>query len=195
LAGLKSDQFVITGFIGAKGYVTKDEVVDMERRGHEIGAHTRTHPYLSKLSSTDQRTEIGGSKLDLEILLDHPIKHFAYPYGDYNDTTLRVVREVGFESARTINWGNNFIETNPYFFSIVKDVTPRTTAADVQRWIEAAAKSPRSVWVILLFHRFDEGDNPISVSSTTFQGIVDYLVRQKVKVVTHTEALQALGLR
>lgn len=197
-AGFKSDQFIITGFIGAKGYVTKSEILSMEQRGHEIGAHTRNHPHLNTMSPSSQREEIAGSKLDLEVLLDHPVLHFAYPYGDYDGDTLRIVREAGFQSARTVNWGDTFAETNPLVLPMAKDITSKTTFADLQHWIENANKSKRLVWVIFLFHRVDEDDpegNPINVSSALIQQLVDYLVQQKIRVVTHTEALQVLGLR
>ena len=66
-----------------------------------IGAHTCSHPHLSQLSSDEQRREITESKADLEQLLGKPILHIAYPYGDYNQETLRIVRDLGFETAVT----------------------------------------------------------------------------------------------
>lgn len=66
-----------------------------------IGAHTCSHPHLSQLSEEDQRREIADCKADLERLIGKTVHHFAYPYGDYNDITLRIVRELGFETGVT----------------------------------------------------------------------------------------------
>ena len=66
-----------------------------------IGVHTCTHPHLSRLSSEEQRQEITDCKVDLEQLLNEPVLHLAYPYGDYNQDTLRIVRDLGFETAVT----------------------------------------------------------------------------------------------
>lgn len=66
-----------------------------------IGAHTSSHPHLSQLSEEDQRREIEGSKIDLEQLLGKPVCHFAYPHGDYDERTLHLMKELGFETAVT----------------------------------------------------------------------------------------------
>lgn len=66
-----------------------------------IGAHTCSHPHLSSLSVEEQRCEINDCKTDLECLLRKPVRHFAYPYGDYDKQTLLIVKELGFETAVT----------------------------------------------------------------------------------------------
>jgi peptidoglycan/xylan/chitin deacetylase (PgdA/CDA1 family) len=68
----------------------------------EIGAHTITHPTLSKLEPDMQRAEIAGSKRQLEGALDRTIASFAYPYGgasDFDETTAQIVRAAGFDHA------------------------------------------------------------------------------------------------
>lgn len=68
----------------------------------EIGAHTVTHPNLASLNAADQSTEISGSRRSLERLLQRQMRGFAYPFGKsvhYNDDTLRIVKENGFDSA------------------------------------------------------------------------------------------------
>ena len=53
-----------------------------------IGAHTVSHPKLDTLSFDEQKKEIEQSRLELETLLGHSIKHFSYPHGAYNDETV-----------------------------------------------------------------------------------------------------------
>ena len=36
-----------------------------------------------------------------------PIEHFAYPYGDYSEATVEIVREAGFRTAVTMHRGIN----------------------------------------------------------------------------------------
>jgi peptidoglycan/xylan/chitin deacetylase (PgdA/CDA1 family) len=69
----------------------------------EIGAHTLTHPSLPALSPEEQGSEIVGSRERLEELLDRPLHTFAYPYGDYDSGTVRLVKRGGFRSACTIH--------------------------------------------------------------------------------------------
>lgn len=69
-----------------------------------IGAHTVTHPFLSKLSSEEKHQEIIGSKQRLEEILQLPVHHFAYPHGDYDTECEQVVRQAGFHTA-VAAWG------------------------------------------------------------------------------------------
>ena len=73
--------------------------------GFEIGAHTLTHPRLPTLSIPEAKHEIAGSKKRLEDLFGVHVKHFSYPYGDYNDAVVDLVREAGFATACTVDSG------------------------------------------------------------------------------------------
>lgn len=64
-----------------------------------IGAHTKWHPSLAQVDEAEQRTEVTGSKKDLEQLLGRKVKYFSYPFGtgaDFNAVTERIAREAGF---------------------------------------------------------------------------------------------------
>lgn len=80
-----------------------DQVQALRRAGMQIGAHTRSHPILTRLGDDAARTEILGSKHDLESLLGEPVTLFAYPNGkpgvDYGASHARMVREAGFAAA------------------------------------------------------------------------------------------------
>lgn len=67
-----------------------------------IGAHTVNHFSLKGLSKDDQYYEISASKKALEDLLHQEVTVFSYPFGtlgDYNETTIEICRELGFEKA------------------------------------------------------------------------------------------------
>ena len=69
-----------------------------------IGAHTMSHPRLDTLSREEQHKEIAGSKQVLESLLSHEVKHFSFPHGAYNDDTIVISRELGFQTL-VQSWG------------------------------------------------------------------------------------------
>jgi peptidoglycan/xylan/chitin deacetylase (PgdA/CDA1 family) len=79
--------------------------------GHQIGAHTCTHPRLSQLSEAQAKEEISASRKKLEDRFGVLIDHFAYPYGDYNPATIELVREAGFKTAVTMHRGINLPDT------------------------------------------------------------------------------------
>jgi peptidoglycan/xylan/chitin deacetylase (PgdA/CDA1 family) len=82
--------------------------------GHQIGAHTCTHPRLSQISEAQAKEEISASRKKLEDRFGVLIEHFAYPYGDYNQTTVQLVRETGFKTACTMHRGINLPTTSQF---------------------------------------------------------------------------------
>ena len=69
--------------------------------GMEIGAHTRTHKRLSKLTPAELVDEVAGSVADV----DGRARLFSYPYGESNETVRRVVQEAGVLAAFAIDPG------------------------------------------------------------------------------------------
>jgi peptidoglycan/xylan/chitin deacetylase (PgdA/CDA1 family) len=82
--------------------------------GHEIGAHTLTHPRLSQIPLPLAREEVISSKKKLEDLFGVPVKHFAYPYGDYDDEVVSLVQEAGLTTACTTNPGSVRVGDDPF---------------------------------------------------------------------------------
>jgi peptidoglycan/xylan/chitin deacetylase (PgdA/CDA1 family) len=89
--------------------MTSSQVREMRAAGMLIGAHTVTHPILAALTVDEAKTEIATSRRTLEGILGEPVMHFAYPNGrpgqDYSDDNVRLVRELGFDSAVCTAWG------------------------------------------------------------------------------------------
>jgi peptidoglycan/xylan/chitin deacetylase (PgdA/CDA1 family) len=82
--------------------------------GHEIGSHTLTHPFLTRLSRERAREEIAASKRKLEDRFGVPVRHFCYPYGDWNPAVRDQVAAAGYETACTTEFGVN-TGTTPRF--------------------------------------------------------------------------------
>lgn len=87
-------------------YLSWDQVRLLDQSGLiTIGGHTLDHENLTTLSPEEQQRQIGESKVGIERELGHPIKHFAYPYGAYNQTSIDVARAAGYVSAVTTEPG------------------------------------------------------------------------------------------
>jgi len=85
------------------------DVRALRAAGMEIGAHTATHPILTRLAPADARREIGQSRERLTAILGEPVSLFAYPNGkpgqDYAAEHVRMVRDAGFSAAVSTAWG------------------------------------------------------------------------------------------
>lgn len=66
---------------------------EMHRWGIEFGAHTCTHPDLTRISIDHVKTEISESKMIIEDALGESVSCFAYPYGRYNRRIRNIVQK------------------------------------------------------------------------------------------------------
>lgn len=82
--------------------MTVDEIQEVEKNGRVmIGSHTITHPILPKCTDEEVFMEISHSKKQLENMLLHDIKGFAYPNGDFTEREINMVERAGYELAFT----------------------------------------------------------------------------------------------
>ena len=97
-----------------------DQVREMQKDGIEFGAHTVSHPILTRISLEEARGEILGSKSRIEDELGVPALSFAYPNGqasDLNDDVEKLVAESGLRAAFTLLNGpssQSELKRNPY---------------------------------------------------------------------------------
>ena len=97
--------FIITNSIGAKAYMTVDELKDLHTKGFEIASHTKSHPKLPSLDDVKLVEELQGSKKDLEGRVGITVKTLAYPYYAYDDRVMKAVQDAGYLGARA-GWGS-----------------------------------------------------------------------------------------
>ena len=85
------------------------QVRSLRMQGMEVGAHTVTHPILTRLEPATAFAEMRDSKEELERILGAPVNLFAYPNGvpgkDYALEHARMARECGFGGAVSTAWG------------------------------------------------------------------------------------------
>lgn len=83
-------------------WITWDMARALKAEGHAIGAHTVTHPVLSRLSAARQLAEITGSIDRIETQLGERPRWFAYPVGTrtaFTPATRECAREAGVTLA------------------------------------------------------------------------------------------------
>jgi peptidoglycan/xylan/chitin deacetylase (PgdA/CDA1 family) len=78
----------------------------LRNEGFEIGSHTLTHPWLTRIAPAAARDEVLRSRGEVEGKLGAAVTTFAYPYGDLNPEVERMVEESGYEAACSIVRGN-----------------------------------------------------------------------------------------
>ncbi len=80
--------------------LSSQEIKDLSKN-YEIGAHTLTHPDLTKISVLQAKKEINQSRLYLEKIINKKINSFCYPSGKFNPVIKKLIKKSGFKLART----------------------------------------------------------------------------------------------
>ncbi|MBP1635084.1 MAG: glycosyltransferase [Acidobacteria bacterium] len=104
-----------------------DELRALAADGVTVGAHTRTHPALTRLTAEEARAEIRSSAEDLRRELGRCPPVFAYPFGDHDDRIAQIVRGAGFELALTCEDGHSRLPGDDRLRLRRTGITPRTT--------------------------------------------------------------------
>ncbi|HYG88122.1 MAG TPA: polysaccharide deacetylase family protein [Azospirillum sp.] len=85
-AGVRGTFFASVGLAGRDADVgriaSREDIVDLRRRGHEIGCHSFSHVSAERVGAAVYAREIRANREALSDLLPgDPVQAFAYPYG------------------------------------------------------------------------------------------------------------------
>lgn len=84
--------------------------------GHEIAAHTYSHPHLEKMPLRAQYDEIIRDREIIEPVIGKLVRGLAYPFGTFSTDTFTAMKTAGISYARTVNSSvNNFNLPNDFF--------------------------------------------------------------------------------
>jgi peptidoglycan/xylan/chitin deacetylase (PgdA/CDA1 family) len=161
------------------GYMNRAEVQEMiDSLGIEIASHSKSHPFLTRLSDEAVDSELRQSRRALEAMFGREVTSFVYPYGDYDSRVRRLVAEAGYSVARSISPGT--VNFNERQYDLPSSEVRRTTSlSTVQGWIT------RKPVLILFFHRIVVSPgNYTDWSRDRFADLLDWLEERNVQVVT-----------
>ncbi len=142
--GYTATTFLVSDLLGrtnewdeSKGDVTEhlmtvEEIQDLHKRGHEFGAHTKTHANLIEVPDDVAKQEIAGSKAQLQQVLGFQTPFFCYPYGAQNEKVQKWVQEAGFQGAVSTLRKVNLPTSNRFAWGRI-DIRAKTTPWSVIR--------------------------------------------------------------
>jgi peptidoglycan/xylan/chitin deacetylase (PgdA/CDA1 family) len=91
--------FPMTVVLGKPGWMTRAQVRALDRAGMTIGAHTWDHHAVPGYSGDDWRVQLEQPKAELETLLGHRVRVFAYPFGLWNPSGFAHLKAAGYTAA------------------------------------------------------------------------------------------------
>ena len=105
--GIKGTFHLNSSNINKPGFLAEENLRG-ELKNHEISVHTKTHPFLTKIPDSIIISECMEDKAFLEHAVQVPIRGMSYPYGQYTNHVIDILRACGMEYSRTVNATNNF---------------------------------------------------------------------------------------
>jgi peptidoglycan/xylan/chitin deacetylase (PgdA/CDA1 family) len=100
--GFRATFFVWVRAVGRSHHMSWDEIRELDAEGMEIGCHTLTHLFLTRLRDDGQlRREIVAARNLIEAHIGHPVTSLAYPFGQYDERVVQAARDAGFTTARS----------------------------------------------------------------------------------------------
>lgn len=129
---------------GAPTVLGWDELRRLAKEGVTLGAHTQTHPILTRVSLEVARKEIAGSQLDLQREIGSALPVFSYPDGGHNDEIVQTLIEEGFVLGFNGPTGVNDLRSCDPFRLRRINITPKSTPLIFQlrllRWVGEVEK-------------------------------------------------------
>jgi peptidoglycan/xylan/chitin deacetylase (PgdA/CDA1 family) len=95
---VSSDEASFSGSL----YMNTSQIKEMHEAGMHFGSHGYNHYWLSKLNPHALQIEIDQSKMFLDGLgVNSESMTMCYPYGDYDENVIRVLKQSGFTLGLT----------------------------------------------------------------------------------------------
>ena len=103
--------FLTAGFIGKDltfsryhdkekdRFLKWEEIRRMMNFNIDFGSHSLTHPHLTEIEDEKAWEEIYNSKVIIEEKTEKKIDFFCYPYGEFDERIISMVKKAGYKAA------------------------------------------------------------------------------------------------
>ncbi len=121
-----------------KSVLSWNELRALHREGVTLGAHTVSHPLMTRLSHERVRLEITQSQQDLQREIGATLPIFCYPSGGHDDAVVALLREENFQLAfTTLDGQNDLRRVDPLRLrrtNITRRTTPMLLRIRLMKW-------------------------------------------------------------
>ncbi|MFH1942018.1 MAG: polysaccharide deacetylase family protein [bacterium] len=109
--GFRGTVFIITGYVGQMNtwdvnlgwkkfkHLSWDQILQMQKKGFELGSHTVHHPDLTWLNPFYMRSELDRSKKKIEDKTGEEVRFISFPFGRYNRHVIETALDCGYENG------------------------------------------------------------------------------------------------
>jgi peptidoglycan/xylan/chitin deacetylase (PgdA/CDA1 family) len=105
--GIKGSFHLNGGLFSDPGRVQKEEIKALYE-GHEVSAHTYTHPTISRCPLHMVAQQILDDRAALEELVGYTVRGMSYPNGSYSNDIVNMLPSLGVEYSRVVGSSHSF---------------------------------------------------------------------------------------
>jgi hypothetical protein len=166
--------YIVSGYVGASGYLSQANLSSLAAAGHEIGGHTVTHPDLTTLPPDEVQRQVCTDRSTL-LGWGFAVRSFAYPFAASTPADEAAVAGCGYNSARMLgdiasrfgcadcDSAESMPPADPYYTKALDQVDSTWTLADMQTAVTNAEKT--GGWLQFTFHNVcDSGCGDLNVT-------------------------------
>jgi peptidoglycan/xylan/chitin deacetylase (PgdA/CDA1 family) len=200
-SGLHGTFYAPSGVIDTPNYLTLANLHTIHDAGNEIAGHTVNHPDLTLQTADEVQRQVCTARNQLTTW-GFPQTSFAYPFATVNASVETIVKNCGYNSARSLGDVQSkvggtpglFAETipppDPFALRAPDEVDASWTLADLQNTV-LNAENNGGGWDILTFHHLCATAGPncdpsISITPTLFSQFTTWLAAHIASVPTTT---------
>jgi peptidoglycan/xylan/chitin deacetylase (PgdA/CDA1 family) len=169
-------------------YFSRDDLIQVDRDGHEIGCHTFNHMSLRPLSEPEILDDLRCNAAFIrDILPGHTFSSFAYPFGELR---LRNKGLLGkqFPTCRGVGGGLNVGRMD---FAQLRSVLLKPGSFEelrIESWLERAVASKG--WLIFFTHDISDRPSPYGCFTSVFAKIIESINKRGIKVLSVKNAAE-----
>ena len=191
-AGWKGTFYTAGGFCGrvvdSIDYFSRDDLIQVQRDGHEIGCHTFSHMDLRSLTVPEILEDLRRNAMFVSgVLPGYTFSSFAYPFGELNLRRKMLLAEQ-FAICRGVSGGLNVGRID---FAQLRSILLTAGSFEelrIDAWLERAVASKG--WLIFLTHDISDNPSPYGCRTNVFAKIVDSVTKRGIKVLPVGEAAE-----
>jgi peptidoglycan/xylan/chitin deacetylase (PgdA/CDA1 family) len=194
--GARGTYYISGGLVGTTdspdwAAIDAEDIVELHRKGHEIGCHTFSHQRACDLSAESMAAEITDNRRYLRSV-DPSIKveNFAYPFG-YGSFVRKNQLRTAFQSCRSIMPGVNSGTVDLQFLRALPLIDRRIDRDGIERAFDKAQTT--NGWLIFYGHDVADRPSPYGCSPALMNHALEAAAKRKIPVLNMAEALQCAG--
>lgn len=96
LSTVRPTVFIAVDLVGKPGYLTWNEILELQKIGFRFECHTWLHQDLTQFDDQGLRHEVVDSKDELARHLGEVVDEICFPIGYFNDKVLSACRKAGY---------------------------------------------------------------------------------------------------